>query len=180
MAITGTSSDICGGLVETLANLLEAYRMKVHLFDAVSSPSITNFVLRQTADDNSYKYGKEVTKTINRSFYVDDCLMSAVTVEQDIKLSRDLRDACAQGGFSLTKWVSSNREVLASIPGHRRAKLLKELDLDREKLPRALGIQWNTESDSFTFKVAIKNRAPTRRGIFSMVSSIYNPLQFLS
>jgi hypothetical protein len=59
---------------------------------------------------------------------------------------------------------------------------LKELDLDKEKLPieRALGIEWNTESDFFAIKVAIKDRALTRRGILSMVSSIYDPLGFLS
>ena len=82
----------------------------------------------------------------------------------------------------MTKWVSNSREVLASIPEHHRAKQFKELDLDKEKLPieRALGIEWNTESDSFAIKVAIKDRALTRRGILSMVSSIYDPLGFLS
>ena len=47
-------------------------------------------------------------------------------------------------------------------------------------IERALGIEWNTESDSFAIKVAIKDRALTRRGILSMVSSIYDPLGFLS
>ena len=55
--------------------------------------------------------------------------MSTATVEEAIKLISDLREACAQGGFSLTKWVSNSREVLASIPEHHRAKKLKELDL---------------------------------------------------
>ena len=97
--------------------------------------------------------------------------MSTATVEEAIKLISDLREACAQGGFSLTKWVSNSREVLASIPEHHRAKQFKELDLDKEKLPK---------SDSFAIKVAIKDRALTRRGILSMVSSIYDPLGFLS
>ena len=161
---------------------LEAYRMKVHLFGAVSSPSIANYALRQVAEDNSFKYDEEVIETINSNFYVDDCLKSVATVEQAIKLIRDLRDACTKGGFSLTKWVGNNREVLASIPEHHRAKLSKDLDFDRENLPieRALGIKWDTEKDSFIFKVNIKNGALTRRGILSTVSSIYDPLGFLS
>ena len=161
---------------------LESYRMNVHLFGAVSSPSIANFALRQTAEDNSHRYDKEVTQTIRNNFYVDDCLMSTATVEEATKLISDLREACAQGSFSLTKWVSNSREVLASIPEHHKAKQFKELDLDKDKLPieRALGIEWNTESDSFAIKVAIKVRALTRRGILSMVSSIYDPLGFLS
>ncbi|XP_061578953.1 uncharacterized protein LOC133445646 [Cololabis saira] len=161
---------------------LEAYRMKVHIFGAVSSPSIANFALKQTAEDNTYKYDKEVTETVQRNFYVDDCLKSVATVNQAVKLIRDLKDVCYQGGFSLTKSVSNSREVLLSIPESQRASNLKELDLDREQLPieRALGIQWNTESDTFTFKVANKNKPLTRRGILSMVSSIYDPLGFLA
>ena len=77
--------------------------------------------------------------------------MSTATVEKAIKLVSDLREACAQGGFSLTKWVSNSHEVLASIPEYHRTKQFKELDLDKEKLPieRALGIEWNTESDFY-------------------------------
>ena len=116
---------------------LEVYRMKVHLFGAVSSPSIANFALRQTADDNQKHYSDEVMKTIK-------------TVDQAMNLVKDLT-------FTLTKWVSSNREVLASIPEHHRAKAVKELDLDKEELKEqitvepALGINWNTHSDTFGF-----------------------------
>lgn len=165
---------------------LEVYRMKVHLFGAVSSPSIAKFALRQTADDNQKHYSDEVMKTIKTNFYVDDCLRSVATVDQAIKLVKDLTEACGQGGFTLTKWVSNNCEVLASIPEHHRAKAVKELDLDKEKLKEqitvepALGIHWNTHSDTFSFKVTVRSRPATRRGILSTVSSVYDPLGFLS
>ncbi len=45
---------------------------------------------------------------------------------------------------------------------------------------RALGVQWCIESDSLQFKIAIQDRPLTRRGILSMVSSVYDPLGFLS
>lgn len=103
-----------------------------------------------------------------------------------IKLLKDLTEACGQGGFTLTKWVSNNCEVLASIPEHHRAKEVKELDLDKEKLTEqitvepALGIHWNTHSDTFSFKVTVRSQPATRRGILSTVSSVYDPLGFLS
>ncbi len=103
-----------------------------------------------------------------------------------MKLIEDLTKACSQGGFTLTKWVTNNCEVLASIPEHHRAKTVKELDLDKEKLKEqtavepALGIQWNTHSDTFSFKVTVKSQPATRRGILSAVSSVYDPLGFLS
>jgi hypothetical protein len=67
---------------------------------------------------------------------------------------------CGQGRFKLTKWVSNSCE-------EHEAKQIKDLDLDREKLPveKALGIQWNIESDVFTFRVIVENRPLTRRGI---------------
>ncbi|XP_030227414.1 uncharacterized protein LOC115554725 isoform X3 [Gadus morhua] len=56
------------------------------------------------------------------------------------------------------------------------------LDLSRDQLPmeRALGVQWDVEQDSFTFSILNKHKPLTRRGILSSVSSIYDPLGFLS
>lgn len=161
---------------------LEVYRMNVHLFGAVSSPSIANFALKQTAVDNSELFSAKTLETIKFNFYVDDCLQSVASVKEAIQLTQDLRGACAQGGFTLNKWVSNSWEVLATIPESHRATLVKQLDLDREKPPleRALGVQWNIQKDTFTFKVAIKNRALTRRTVLSVVSSIYDPLGFLA
>lgn len=85
---------------------LEVHRMKVHLVGAMSSPSITNFALHQTADDNQEKYPDEVIKTIKTNFYVD-CLKFVETVDQAVKLTKCLSDACNQGGFTVTKWVSN-------------------------------------------------------------------------
>ncbi|XP_033759555.1 uncharacterized protein LOC117341801 [Pecten maximus] len=59
---------------------------------------------------------------------------------------------------------------------------VKDLDLDQDTLPieRALGVQWCTESDVIRFKIVIKDQPLTRRGILSMVSSVYDPLGFLA
>ncbi|KAL0151450.1 hypothetical protein M9458_053236 [Cirrhinus mrigala] len=161
---------------------LEIYRMNVHLFGAVSSPSIANFALKQTGTDNSERYSSQVIDTIKHSFYVDDCLRSVASVKEAIMLTKDLREACTLGGFTLNKWVSNSGEVLETIPQNYRAPLLKQLNLDCEKPPleRALGIQWNILKDVLTFRVTVKNQAPTRRTILSIVSSIYDPLGFLS
>ena len=83
-----------------------------------------------------------------------------------------------KGGFNLTKWVSNDRLVLESVPVEDRAKGTKELDLTCDALPveRALGVSWFVEADQFGFKVFIKDRPCTRRGILSAVSSLYDPL----
>lgn len=94
-------------------------------------------------------------------------------------------EMCTKGGFHLTKWMSNNRKVLSTIPEEERAKDVKDLDLNHDMLPmkRVLGVQWCAEFDTFKFKVVLTDLRPfTRRGlvILSVISSIYDPLGFLS
>lgn len=161
---------------------LKEYRMAVHLFGATSSPSCASYALRKCAEDNRSGYSSEAINTVLRNFYVDDCLKSVSTEEQAVALIQDLRDLCATGGFKLTKWISNSRAVLASVPEDDRAKEVKELDLENDHLPieRALGVQWCVESDTLKFRVVVQNKPLTRRGVLSMVSTIYDPLGILA
>ncbi|XP_072041348.1 uncharacterized protein [Amphiura filiformis] len=161
---------------------LEEYRMKVHIFGATSSPACSNYALHRTVADNQQHYSKQACDTVRRNFYVDDCLQSVSTVNDGVCLAKDLISICAQGGFRLTKWISNNREVLESIPKEERAKEVKELNLECDTLPseRALGLQWQVEADTLGFKIAVKDRPVTRRGILSIVSSVYDPLGLVS
>ncbi|KAK0144597.1 hypothetical protein N1851_017050 [Merluccius polli] len=165
-----------------LSQELKEYRMVVHLFGATSSPSCASFALRKCAEDNQAAFSSEATNTVLRNFYVDDCLKSVGSEKQAVALSQELQCLCAAGGFRLTKWISNSRAVLASVHEDDRAKEFKELDLEKDCLPieRALGVQWCVESDMLKFRVSIQNKPLTRRGLLSMVSTIYDPLGFLA
>ncbi len=80
------------------------------------------------------------------------------------------------------KLVSNCKEVLQSFPPEERASGIKDLNLTCEKLPveRALGVQWCVESDTLQFRNKMMERPATRRGLLSTVSSIFDPLGFLS
>ena len=62
------------------------------------------------------------------------------------------------------------------------AKGVKDLNIDDEKLPteRALGMMWSIEDDEFGFRIEMKDRPLTSRGILSIVSSIYDPFGCVS
>lgn len=156
----------------------EEYEMTVHLFGAVSSPSIANFVLKKNADNNRTRFDEEVISIVHKNFYVDDCLKSWPSVEVAINFIHHLCNLMKDGGFRLTKWVSNSRQVLQSIPESERAKEVKDFDFAHDNLPieRALGVTWNVESDTLEFKVSLKDRPFTRRGLLSVVSSVYDPL----
>ncbi|XP_062848434.1 uncharacterized protein LOC134310729 [Trichomycterus rosablanca] len=153
------------------------YRMKVHLFGAVSSPGCANYGLKQLAKDNSHLYPMGA-QFIARDFYVDDGVTSVESAERAIELALEARELCANGGLRLHKFVSNSNVVLQSIPPSERATdtKTKNLTLNDMSLERALGIHWDIESDSFTFKITAKDQPATRRGILSTVASIYDPL----
>ena len=158
------------------------YRMSVHLFGATSSPSCANMALRQTARDHGTEFDGSVTETVNNNFYVDDCLKSIENEEKAIKLMQDLTALLAKGGFNITKFTSNNRAVIDSILPEKRAKSVRQLDIKADTLPleRALGVYWNTETDSFCFKIKLLEKKPTRRNILSLTSTVFDPMGFVS
>lgn len=159
-----------------------AFRMKTHLFGGVWSPSAASYALKKTASDFGKDYPTMVTETVNKCFYVDDCMSSIPTEDEGIELSKDLRDLLAKGGFRLTKWISNSRKLLKSIPGSELVKGVKNLDLDNDGLPmeRALGLIWDVNRDTFRPSISIQQRPLTRRGVLSVLSSVYDPLGLVS
>ena len=118
--------------------------------------------------------------TVKRKFFVDVCLKS-VRRRHDIRLLVNMfTELFSRGGFSLRKWISNDREVLASIQPNQRAKSVANLDLKEIPTEHALGVQRNVETDEFTFKVIAKERPVTRRDILSAASSVNEPLRFLA
>ncbi|XP_071842702.1 uncharacterized protein [Apostichopus japonicus] len=160
---------------------LREYKMMVHLFGAVS-PSCANYALHKTADDFGDGFDKRTVEAVKENFYVDDMLKSVGTEEEAIILMKQLRELLGRGGFRLTKWVSNSRLVLDTIPKGERAEGIKSLDMEKDKLPidRTLGVSWCVESDQFQFRVTVNERPYTRKGILSIVASIYDPLGFLA
>ena len=158
----------------------EEFQMTVHLFGGISSPSCANFALKRTAEDNRENFDAETINTLERNFYVDDCLKSVEDEETGINLASNLYELLQKGGFRLTKWTSNSREVLESLPESERAATVKDLDFSKVHVERALGVSWDIVSYTFGYKITIKDRPATRRGILSVVSSIYDPLRFVS
>ena len=80
----------------------------------------------------------------------------------------------------MTKFISNSRAVLESVLTEKRSKEAKDLDLGHDLLPveRALGVQWCVASDVFEFRIIVNGKPPTRRGILSVISSVYDPLGF--
>ena len=160
----------------------EEYQMLVHLFGGDSSPSCANYALKRTAEDNKEDFDAVTIATVKRNFYVDDCLKSVPTNPKAVKLVGELRELLSRGGFRLTKWISNSKKVMDSVPESEKVPSVKNLDLSENVTltERALGVQWNVHTDTFSFKIVDKKKPATRRGILSVICSVYDPLGFVS
>ncbi|XP_064621732.1 uncharacterized protein LOC135484315 [Lineus longissimus] len=158
------------------------YRMRTHIFGGVWSPSAANYALKKTAADNASDFPPETAETVNRSMYVDDVLGSKVNDPEAIVLATSLREMLKRGGMDVIKWASNSRVLLKAIPNSDLAMGMKDLDLDSDGLPteRALGMVWDVEQDTFRPCITTQDRPMTRRGVLSILSSVYDPLGLVS
>jgi transposase InsO family protein len=156
------------------------YRMTVHPFGGVWSPSCCSYVLHRTAEDRALSYSKDTLTTVLRNFYVDDCLKSVGSVQDAVKLVNELRKMLLEGGFRLTKWVCSNPAVLAMLPESELGSTMKSTELMSVNSERALGVKWNIDSDQLGVSISFKDKPLTRKGMLSIISSVFDPLGYVS
>ncbi|XP_072174578.1 uncharacterized protein [Diadema setosum] len=156
--------------------------MKVHLFGRASSPGVAIFGLRRAADGGEGEFKFSAADYIRTDFYVDDGLRSEPDVPSAIQLLKNSQGLCKKAGLRLHKIASNSQEVLESFPLEDRAINIESLNLDKgtQAVERVLGIVWCIANDILGFKIELKERPFTRRGVLSVVSSIYDPCGYLS
>lgn len=98
------------------------YKITVHLFCAVSSPSCASYALRKTADDNHFEFPAHVNQSVKQN--VDDCLKSSATEKKKeaIKTMKAFIALCQKGGFILEKWISNSHAVLQTVSVDQRGQ----------------------------------------------------------
>ena len=153
--------------------------MCAHVLGGTSLASCSNYVLRRTAIDNKKVFGTDTPTRLLRNFYVDDLLKSMKDVQAAKQLLQNVINMCKSGGFNLTKFMSNSKELLATIPEEKRKEGVKDKDLSGD-LPndKALGICWNIEKDTFSFKINLDRKPIMKRGLLSMIGLIYDPLGY--
>ncbi|XP_045036869.1 uncharacterized protein LOC123477554 [Daphnia magna] len=155
------------------------YEMQRQIFGSVSSPFICSQVLRHIADLHREEF-PEAAERFYKNFYVNNHLDSFYTEEEASRVVKDSTALLKKGGFHLNQLLSSSRRVLSCVPEGDRNQ--PRLNLDLEDLPaeRTLGVLYDSKSDSFIFDVKTDVEASTKRRILSAVSTLYDPLGFLS
>ena len=156
---------------------LEYYRMTSHLFGGVWCSASSTYALHRTVKGEPQVHPL-VRKTVEESFYVDDCLASVMSVADAKVIIQQIPKTLQSAGFNLTKFVVNHRDLLSEIPEICRAKEVRDLSPDAES--RALGVKWKVSTDEFFFEVQRDLSGPvTRRIMLSITTSIFDPLGLL-
>ncbi|XP_078483450.1 uncharacterized protein LOC144743487 [Ciona intestinalis] len=138
------------------------YRMKVHIFGAVSSPACANFGLRRAADDGEAEFGKDAADFIRQDFYVDDGVTSVENSDTAISLLNRCKGMCAKAGLKLHKLASNDQQVSMNVAPDERSKGMQivsgQTNLHAERI---LGLRWCIENDARKFQTFVANRLQT-------------------
>ena len=166
---------------QTTDQPIQDFRMTRITFGVSASSFIANMCVKQNALDFSLQYPQAVS-AVENSFYVDDGLTGADSIEEAILLHKQLQELFAQGGFLLRKWNSSEAAVLEQIPsGLRGSQSLHKIP-DPDEYTKALGIQWNSSSDYFRLTVTNLPEAEnlTKRRLVSDIARTFDVLGWFS
>ncbi|XP_068684500.1 uncharacterized protein [Montipora foliosa] len=138
---------------------------------------MANYVLRKATLDNrqDVAFSADTIKSVEKNFYVDDFLKSVCDETTAVRMFREMISLLARGGFRLTKWISSSREVLSQIPPQEKASPSVDLNFDELPIERTFGLKWNTEKDCFRFSV-YSHQTLESTGVLSRLSTVFDPL----
>lgn len=95
--------------------------------------------VKQHACDFSARYPL-AAPTVEKSFFVDDCLTGADTVQDAIELQRQLQELFHKGGFILHKWNASEPTVLRHLSPHLKDSQSIQPMQDTTEYTKTLGI----------------------------------------
>lgn len=96
------------------------YEWRVLPFGTTSSPCCTAFALRQHAKHSSHSEDA-AREAVEKSFYVDSCMVSLTSEKEARVLVDQLRNLLAEGGFDLRQWASNVPAVICLLPSEAQS-----------------------------------------------------------
>jgi len=130
----------------------EVYEAMRLMFGDRASLYLAQYIVRQHAEDNNDDYPLAVA-IILLQMYMDDIMTPLETDDEAIKARHQLIELLGKAGFKIQQWCSNRSNVLEDIPLEDR---MANVNIEESELPsmNALGVQWNAETDMFTFKLS--------------------------
>ncbi|KAI2668878.1 Polyprotein P3 [Labeo rohita] len=158
----------------------DVYEWQVLPFGTTCSPCCATFALQKHVLDNSES--EDTHFSVEKSFYVDNCLQSFTSSETAKEFVDRLRSLLSSGGFDLRQWASNDPSVISHLPVDARSQKnfqwLSEGHQDTQE--STLGLHWYCSSDTLSFKQRRTDPPlPTMRSIYQTLASQYDPIGYI-
>ncbi|XP_065087291.1 uncharacterized protein LOC135709030 [Ochlerotatus camptorhynchus] len=155
---------------------IQVYQLLTVTYGLAPSSFLATRTLLQLAEDEGPAYPLALP-VLRKGFYVNDCVAGAQTIEEAIKLRKELDDLLRKGGFILRKWASNKLEVLRGLSQDQIGTQSIVSFTPQESL-KTLGIVWEPEADKLRFdsKVTHPDKPATKTSMLSSISQLFDPL----
>ncbi|KAL0821872.1 hypothetical protein ABMA28_005274 [Loxostege sticticalis] len=162
---------------------LRDYRLCTVTFGVSSSPYLALRTIQQLARDEAARFPR-ASQVLMSDVFVDDVVSGESDESRALSLQQELISICQSAGFELHKWHSNSSALLiASQPTYSHGERRENVpfaQMENDSSTKVLGLQWDPNSDSFSFSVKVFSEKCTKRSILSEVARIYDPLGLLS
>ncbi|KAL4008256.1 hypothetical protein ACER0C_002108 [Sarotherodon galilaeus] len=157
------------------------YEWQVLPFGTTCSPCCATYALQRHVRDNR-QGNEDILDTVEKAFYVDNCLHSLQSAEEAKTLIDRMRELLAKGGFEIRQRASNVPSVVEHLPMEAKAAStelwLSQHNQDPEE--PALGLRWNCLTDRLGYRHRlVEYSLPTLRNVYRVMASQYDPLGFL-
>ncbi|XP_073721654.1 uncharacterized protein [Misgurnus anguillicaudatus] len=160
---------------------VDVYEWQVLPFGTTCSPCCASYALQKHVLDST-EQGDPLQFTIQKSFYVDNCLQSMATVGEAESFVEHLRKLLAKGGFEIRQWASNQSSVVSQLPKEAQSTST-ELWLSNKETTvseSTLGLHWHCPTDTIRYKHRpLEYKLPTMRNLYRILASQYDPLGFI-
>ena len=159
----------------------DTYIKTVLTFGDKPAPAMAQVALKRTAEEAESTH-PEAAMILKESTYMDDICASVETDQEARKLTDEMDKVLANGGFQVKEWLSNKSLRGESRHDDREMNLLQSLSEEK-----VLGVTWNQERDSFSYKVKPEGKegeskpSPqkwTKRKILSKIARLFDPIGF--
>lgn len=159
-----------------LTDDIETYQLNTVTYGTSAAPYLAVKCLQQLAIDERGDLPTAAEVILN-DFYVDDMMTGSHTIEQGLKVQKEVIALLNRGGFTLHKWCSNAPELLNNIPEDLK-ETSNSLTVDSDDTVKTLGLTYHPRTDTFSFDISLNNSTQqvTKRTILSDISKIFDPL----
>ncbi|XP_055918573.1 uncharacterized protein LOC129950673 [Eupeodes corollae] len=158
---------------------IKVFKLKTVTFGTACAPYLAIRVLHKAADDESERYPKGAL-AVKSEMYVDDFISGGDSIDETRIKREETRNLLASAGLKLRKWTSNCKDLLQDLP-KEDCEITFEVPFQSKDHVKTLGIRWNPQEDSFSFKnFQQETDEVTKRTMLSAIAKLFDPLGWIA